>query len=257
MSGLDGTGRVDDAGTVGEASGVEDAGTVDEVGEPAGPGAPEVVTGETPAEGRARPGWLVPASAGLALAVVAVIAAGAMAGDTIRSASFAVDPASASLDPGRDAVRRLRRQPPRGLIVVIDTARGRLWLERGGEVLREAACSAGSGTVLVEPGNRVWVFDTPTGERRVIEKRRNPVWIKPDWAFVEEGTLPPEDWRARRDDVSLGDYALSLGDGYLIHGTLFQSLLGQPVTHGCIRLGDEDLEYVWQTVGVGTRVYLY
>jgi L,D-transpeptidase YbiS len=57
--------------------------------------------------------------------------------------------------------------------------------------------------------------------------------------------------------VSLGEFALSLGDGYLIHGTLFQSLLGQPVTHGCIRLADEDLEYVWRTVAVGDRVYLY
>ncbi len=90
-----------------------------------------------------------------------------------------------------------------------------------------------------------------------LYKQRNPVWTKPDWAFVEEGTLPPSNPADRRDDVSLGDYSLSLGDGYLIHGTLFQSLLGQPVTHGCIRLGDEDLEYVWRTVRVGTRVLLY
>ena len=158
----------------------------------------------------------------------------------------------------RATVRRLARLRPRGVIVVVDSARGRLRVERDGVVLRDAVCSAGSGTVLREPaGGRVWVFDTPLGERGVIGKTRNPVWTKPDWAFIEEGMEPPTSWRERVDDVSLGDYSLSLGDGYLIHGTLFQTLLGQPVTHGCIRLGDEDLEYVWRTVPVGARVYLY
>lgn len=211
----------------------------------------------TPEVEPARPRWIVVVATGVSVAIVVAVLAGAFAGGVVRAAPWAIADVAEGLDPDRDVVRRLRRTQPKGLIVVVDTARGRLVVERGGEILREAACSAGSGTVLVEPGNRVWVFDTPIGERIVTEKRRNPVWIKPDWAFVEEGMQPPESWRARRDDVSLGDYALSLGDGYLIHGTLFQSLLGQPVTHGCIRLGDEDLEYVWQTVGVGTRVYLF
>ena len=42
--------------------------------------------------------------------------------------------------------------------------------------------------------------------------------------------------------VFLGDYALALGDGYLIHGTIYKRFLGMPVTHGCVRLNDEDLE---------------
>jgi L,D-transpeptidase YbiS len=50
---------------------------------------------------------------------------------------------------------------------------------------------------------------------------------------------------------------MSLGDGYLIHGTLYQRQLGMPVTHGCIRLGDEDLEAVFQSLSVGSRVYIY
>lgn len=161
-------------------------------------------------------------------------------------------------EPDPATLRRLSRQRPRGVIVIVDSARGRLRVERNGELLREAVCSAGSGTVLREPnGGRVWVFDTPLGERGVIGKTRDPVWTKPDWAFIEEGMSPPDSWRERVDDVSLGDYSINLGDGYLIHGTLFQTLLGQPVTHGCIRLGDKDLEYVWRTVPVGARAYLY
>jgi len=192
----------------------------------------------------------VAAAAGLA------VVAGAVAGAPVADAPWE-RVAAAVETTGGDGQRRLDRVRPRGLVVVIDTARGRFRVMRDGAVLRETTCSAGSGTVLKEPGGRVWVFDSPLGERRVVSKRRDPIWVKPDWAFVEEGTTPPDDPAARRDDVSLGDYALSLGDGYLIHGTLFQSLLGQPVTHGCIRLADEDLEYVWRTVAVGDRVYLY
>jgi len=55
----------------------------------------------------------------------------------------------------------------------------------------------------------------------------------------------------------LGDYALSLGDGYLIHGTLYQRYLGLPVTHGCVRLGDKELEIVYQALKVGSKVFIY
>jgi hypothetical protein len=61
----------------------------------------------------------------------------------------------------------------------------------------------------------------------------------PDWAFIEEEDLL-RNWSDRIDKASLGDYALYLGDGYMIHGTLYQRYLGR-VTHGCIRLGDADL----------------
>jgi lipoprotein-anchoring transpeptidase ErfK/SrfK len=156
------------------------------------------------------------------------------------------------------AADRLAALRPRGRHIVIDTYRNRLLVYDGDTLLHEAVCSTGSGTVLVHPsGKKVWTFDTPLGERRVISKVKDPIWTKPDWAFIEEGFEPPKDPSLRVDRVSLGDYALYLGDGYIIHGTLFQTLLGQGVTHGCVRLGDKDLEYVYQTIPVGARVYLY
>jgi L,D-transpeptidase YbiS len=213
---------------------------------------------DAPAEvgGSVRRTWVL-AAVGAAVAVACVILICFLAGGPVDVAVWSLPDRTAPAAPDPNAVGRLLKQIPIGLVVIVDTARGRLQVVRDGVVLRDAACSAGSGTILREPGDRVWTFDTPLGERRVVYKQRNPVWTKPDWAFVEEGTLPPSNPADRRDDVSLGDYSLSLGDGYLIHGTLFQSLLGQPVTHGCIRLGDEDLEYVWRTVQVGTRVLLY
>ena len=35
------------------------------------------------------------------------------------------------------------------------------------------------------------------------------------------------------EEGPLGKYGLYFGNGYLIHGTLFQRFLGQSVTHGC------------------------
>ena len=61
----------------------------------------------------------------------------------------------------------------------------------------------------------------------VQQKIKSPVWNKPDWAFVEDGVPIPKDPAERVDTYSLGDYALNLGDGYLIHGTLYQRLLGR------------------------------
>jgi L,D-transpeptidase ErfK/SrfK len=148
--------------------------------------------------------------------------------------------------------------PKRETYVVVDTHRNRLRIHKGGELLREAVCSTGSGVRLRDPRNgREWIFDTPSGEVRIWRKRQNPVWIKPDWAFIEEGYEPPRGMRDRIDDYSLGDYALDMPDGYIIHGTVFKTLLGRRVTHGCIRLGDDDLKYVYDTVPVGARVFLF
>ena len=50
---------------------------------------------------------------------------------------------------------------------------------------------------------------------------------------------------------TLGDYALGFGHGYFIHGTLYTRLLGRNVTHGCVRVGDEDLKDVFKAVPIG------
>jgi len=153
----------------------------------------------------------------------------------------------------------LERAAPQGMYIVVDTYRNKLRLVEQGKVVREALCSTGTGIVLIDPRNkRKWVFDTPLGERVIERKQKNPVWMKPDWAFIEEGEEPPPPGSPDRvDPYSLGDYGLYMGDGYIIHGTLFKSLLGRRVTHGCIRLGDEDLAYLYHNVPLGTRVYLY
>lgn len=152
---------------------------------------------------------------------------------------------------------QLERKSPRGVYIVIDQTQNQLFLRKDDEVLREAVCSAGSGMVLKNPKGGVWTFDTPRGAFKVLSKMENPVWKKPDWAFVEEGKPIPKDPSERIEPGSLGEYALYFGNGYLIHGTLYERFLRRSVSHGCIRVGRDDLREVYRVAGIGTPIYIY
>jgi lipoprotein-anchoring transpeptidase ErfK/SrfK len=153
---------------------------------------------------------------------------------------------------------RLAALAPEGVYAVVDTASNTLTLRQGQRVLRTAVVSAGSGSVLRDPsGKRHWVFETPSGIRSVQSKIKKPVWVKPDWAFIEEGEALPARYAERLDPGAMGDYAIGLGDGYFIHGTLYTRLLGRNVTHGCVRVGDQDLKAVYQALSLGSRVILF
>ena len=155
--------------------------------------------------------------------------------------------------------KKLAAQAPRGRYIVIDRGNNRLWVRNGAEQELEATVSTGSGTVLRESGGkeRTWTFDTPPGRFKVLSERRNPVWVKPDWAFLEEGQQPPRRTSERVEVGSLGEWALDLGDGYMIHGTLYERLLGRSITHGCIRVGRDDLRVVAEAARPGTPVFIY
>jgi len=154
--------------------------------------------------------------------------------------------------------KELYKYTPRSGYLVVNTSANKFRLYAGGQLIREGICSTGSYTLLTDGKEKKWYFKTPKGIFRIRDKKTNPVWKKPDWAFVEEGLpVPPANHPSRFEYGTLGDYALSLGDGYLIHGTLYQRFLGMPVTHGCIRLGDEDLKEVYKTLKIGAYVFIY
>ena len=56
---------------------------------------------------------------------------------------------------------------------------------------------------------------------------------------------------------TLGKFRLNLGEGYLLHGTPDKNSIGLAATHGCVRLRDEDIEWLYDNVPVGTAVYIY
>lgn len=153
----------------------------------------------------------------------------------------------------------LKQLAPRGVYVVVDTARNRLYLRKGEKTFYAAIVSTGSGARLIDPRDpsQGWRFDTPHGVFTITSKLLNPVWNKPDWAFLEEGQPVPTESADRIESGVLGQYALGFGDGYFIHGTLYTRLLGTNVTHGCIRLGDEDLRHVFHVVPIGATVIIF
>ncbi len=142
--------------------------------------------------------------------------------------------------------------------IVVDSALNRVYWWQNGVVLREMIASCGTGNILEDPASgRKWVFETPRAERKIWMKKAAPVWMKPDWAFIEEGEEIPKDGSGRAEPGVMGDYAVAIGDGYYLHGTLYKRLLGRNVSHGCVRLGDDDIEFIFKTAKIGTRVILF
>jgi hypothetical protein len=142
--------------------------------------------------------------------------------------------------------------------LIVNTIDNAFELTNGTSNIRSGKCSSGSYILLKSRDKRTWIFETPRGMFSVLGKIESPVWRMPDWAFVENGRpIPAANAEERYDPGVLGDYALLLGHGYMIHGTLYQRFLGLPVTHGCVRLGDEDLKAVYAGLHVGSKVYMY
>lgn len=155
--------------------------------------------------------------------------------------------------------KQLAQLSPTEPYIIVDTARNRLYVRHGDEVLLDAIVSTGSGVVLDKPGQAggQWIFDTPRGSFTIQSKLTNPVWVKPDWAFIEEGQDIPIRLNDRVESGVLGAHALGFGRGYFIHGTLYPRLLGKHVTHGCIRVNDHDLKILYRLARVGTPVMIF
>lgn len=155
----------------------------------------------------------------------------------------------------RLALSKLR---PKGQYLVINTHSNVLSLRTEDSVIFKGNCSTGSGGELIDSTTgRHWVFDTPRGIFKISSKIAQPWWRKPDWAFIEENEPIPKNESERLDPEMLGEYALGFGDGYFIHGTIYERLLGVSVTHGCVRLGSDDLKFIYDKTSIGTPLYIF
>jgi hypothetical protein len=141
--------------------------------------------------------------------------------------------------------------------IVINTTDNKFFLYKNKMLVREGLCSSGANKML-QTEKKTYLFKTPKGKFSITGKRKHPYWHRSDWDFIEQGLpVPPKDHPSRWEEGVLGDYALDLVDGYMIHGTIYKRLMGMPVTHGCVRLGDKDLEIVFNTLNIGSKVYIF
>jgi lipoprotein-anchoring transpeptidase ErfK/SrfK len=153
--------------------------------------------------------------------------------------------------------KKLDSFTPKNAYMVVNTSDNHFYLYKGKQLLRQGICSTGKNEKLVAE-NYEHIFHTPYGVRKVLRKQTNPVWKKPDWSFIEDGLpIPSANDPSRWETGTLGAYKLEIGDGFMIHGTIYKRRMGMSVTHGCIRLLDDDLEAVYKTMEVGSKVYIY
>ena len=108
-------------------------------------------------------------------------------------------------------------------------------------------------------------WDTPIGGFQVMEKIDNPVWVHPVTGerVEEQGPDNPlgshwigfhHDCRGR--DGQDGDRWITIDGCTTIgfHGTPHRWTVGRPVSHGCVRLYNEDVDRLYRHVRLGTRV---
>ena len=101
-------------------------------------------------------------------------------------------------------------------------------------------------------------WKTPLGETCIESKVESPTWYPPKSIILEHeerGEILPRVVKAGPDNP-LGKYVMKLNvdGGYLLHGTNKKHGIGMMVSHGCIRLRNEDIETIFYNAPVGTKV---
>ena len=158
-----------------------------------------------------------------------------------------------------------RFETPRGRLVVKGKGEDPAWVPPDWHYV-EQAHKKGLGIVHLDQGEKIstgdGVITTQNGE--VVKRYNNGNTVSlgagvEGKEIVVNGNIviPPYGTTARRYMGVLGTRRLELGDGYGIHGTDQPQSIGQSVSHGCVRMRNEDIERLYPMVAVGTPVYIY
>jgi lipoprotein-anchoring transpeptidase ErfK/SrfK len=194
------------------------------------------------------------------LILILATAGGLLYGPAVRAQQLPGSPLAIA-HGGEPYVTTARyRDPPvsaSSRYIVIALKEHRLYLMDRENILWSTSVGTGTGTRLEGAGQK-WDFSTPRGMFRVQGKEKDPPWYVPDWAWIERGQPIPADTAAKRwEQGMLGTTALYLEENIALHGTNKPELLGQSVSHGCIRMTNEAARRLYHEVEVGTPVIIY
>ncbi|MEW6358685.1 MAG: L,D-transpeptidase family protein [Planctomycetota bacterium] len=117
--------------------------------------------------------------------------------------------------------------------IVVDKSECMMWIYSGQDVLAEFSVAVG------KPGK------TPSGTYTVKTKLVNPEWTHPETKEVIKFGDPRHE---------IGTRWLGIGEGLGIHGTNDPDSIGKPVSSGCIRMRNEEIESVFWAIPRGTVV---
>lgn len=156
-------------------------------------------------------------------------------------------------------------ETPRGRLVVQEKETEPAWVPPDWHFV-EAATKRGLGVRHLNRGQSIPLSDgsaiTVVGNdvvRRMPDGRILPYEAKEGREIIAGGNIivPPYGTNQRKYLGVLGTHRLKLGDGYALHGTDKPESIGKSVSHGCVRLRNEDIETLYQLVPLGTVVYIY
>lgn len=127
--------------------------------------------------------------------------------------------------------------------IVIDRKRFLLFYVKYGKTVRYFP------VVVGQPG-----YPTPPGDWRVVSKQENPTWYNPhaDWSAGMPESIPP----GPGNPLGVRGIYLSASQ-IIIHGTNQPSLLREKYrafSHGCIRLENRNIVWLYARIPVGTPV---
>jgi lipoprotein-anchoring transpeptidase ErfK/SrfK len=157
-----------------------------------------------------------------------------------------------------------RFETPRGRLVVQSKEQDPDWVPPDWHFVEQAQ-KRGLGIVRLNRGQSI-----ATGEgmiavegndvvRRLGDGKKVPIESGEGREIVANGNIiiPPYGTRQRKYRGVLGTFRLNIGDGYALHGTDQPQTIGHSVSHGCVRLRNEDIETLYNIVPIGTPVYIY
>ena len=182
----------------------------------------------------------------------------------IGSDTLLTAPVAVSTDETLEYAGRVWRfETPRGIRTVLAKREDPVWIPpewHYAEVAREHGLKLAvmnKGRTPLSNGDWLEVRDGQVG---VVEAKTGEFALLPtDEEVIFDNTLfvPPVGTVNRRIEGELGRHMLDTGKGFLLHGTPHKTSIGTAATHGCIRLRDDDIEWLYDMIPVGTRVYIY
>lgn len=123
--------------------------------------------------------------------------------------------------------------------IVIDTKRNELFLNYDGKLFKRYKISSGADD-----------FSTPLGDFEIKEKIKDPTW----YSTGNSDIIPPNSADNILGSRWMGLWKSGTKTGYGIYEAIDPSDIGKHVTKGCIRMGKEDLEQLYDIITVRTSV---
>jgi hypothetical protein len=182
--------------------------------------------------------------------------------DTLMSAPVAVGMGKDFEYNGRD----YHFGTPRGRRRVLAKAADPIWIVPEWHYYEKAAAMGLSEVVKLQPDDHIVLSDSSVLEVRGDEVGRvnqfgNFAAFTPgtEIIFDDRMYIPPANTAQRKVPNALGPYKLDTGNGYLIHGThpYNEETIGEAVSHGCVRMNNDDLARLYPQVPRGTPVIIF